>query len=129
MPSYCPGSNPRGRGGSSCPGLRGHVNGVARPPVRYENARQETGAGSFRMASGELRERDVIRGAQAGDERMYRELVSRYVRPALAVAWEFTDGLDDAEDLVQEAFRRVCGCAPPLRGRPSLPAMGLHGPA
>ena len=59
------------------------------------------------MASGELRERDVIRGAQAGDERMYRELVSRYVRPALAVAWEFTDGLDDAEDLVQEAFHRA----------------------
>ncbi|HEX9705706.1 MAG TPA: sigma-70 family RNA polymerase sigma factor [Gemmatimonadales bacterium] len=59
------------------------------------------------MASGELSERDVIRGAQAGDERMYRELVSRYVRPALAVAWEFTDALDDAEDLVQEAFRRV----------------------
>lgn len=59
------------------------------------------------MGSGELSERDVIRGAQAGDERMYRELVSRYVRPALAVAWEFTDTLDDAEDLVQEAFRRV----------------------
>lgn len=38
---------------------------------------------------------------------MYRELVTRYVRPALAVAWEFTDALDDAEDLVQEAFRRV----------------------
>ena len=49
----------------------------------------------------------MIRGAQAGDESMYRELVSRYVRPALAVAWEFTDALDDAEDLVQEAFRRV----------------------
>jgi RNA polymerase sigma-70 factor (ECF subfamily) len=59
------------------------------------------------MGSGELSERDVIRGAQAGDERMYRELVSRYVRPALAVAWEFADTLDDAEDLVQEAFRRV----------------------
>lgn len=59
------------------------------------------------MVSGELSERDVIRGAQAGDERMYRELVSRYVRPALAVAWEFAEALDDAEDLVQEAFRRV----------------------
>jgi len=59
------------------------------------------------MTSGELSERDVIRRAQAGDERMYRELVSRYVRPALAVAWEFTDTLDDAEHLVQEAFRRV----------------------
>ncbi len=61
------------------------------------------------MANGELSEREVIRGAQAGDERMYRELVSRYVRQALAVAWEFTDTLDDAEDLVQEAFRRVVG--------------------
>src|SRR6266571_821913 len=91
MPSYCPGSNPRGRGGSSCPGLRGHVNGVAQPPVQYENARHETGAASFRMANGELSEREVICGAQAGDERMYRELVSRYVRQALAVAWEFTD--------------------------------------
>jgi RNA polymerase sigma-70 factor (ECF subfamily) len=59
------------------------------------------------MGSGELSEQDVIRGAQAGDERMYRELVSRYIRPAMAVAWEFTESLDDAEDLVQETFRRV----------------------
>jgi RNA polymerase sigma-70 factor (ECF subfamily) len=59
------------------------------------------------MANGERSERDIIRGAQAGDERMYRELVSRYVRPALAVAWEFADTLDDAEDLVQEAFHRA----------------------
>ncbi|HYT03883.1 MAG TPA: sigma-70 family RNA polymerase sigma factor [Gemmatimonadales bacterium] len=74
------------------------------------------------MASGELSERDVIRGAQAGDERMYRELVSRYVRPALAVAWEFTDSLDDAEDLVQEAFRRVVNALPRFEaGRPFAP--------
>jgi RNA polymerase sigma-70 factor (ECF subfamily) len=59
------------------------------------------------MTTDHVSERDVIRGAQAGDERMYRELVSRYVRPALAVAWEFTDTLDDAEDLVQEAFHRA----------------------
>jgi RNA polymerase sigma-70 factor (ECF subfamily) len=59
------------------------------------------------MNGAALPERDVILGAQAGDERMYRELVSRYLRPALAVAWEFTDTLDDAEDLVQEAFRRA----------------------
>src|SRR3989442_16279 len=119
---YWRGSRPRGRGGSSCPGLRGHVNGVAQSPVQYESARQETGAGSFRMASGELPETDVIRGAQAGDERMYRELVSRYVRPALAVAWEFTDTLDDAEDLVQEAFRRVVDALHRFEaGRPFAP--------
>jgi RNA polymerase sigma-70 factor (ECF subfamily) len=61
---------------------------------------------------GELSEPDVIRGAQAGDELMYRELVSRYVRPALAVALEFTHSLQDAEDLVQEAFRRVVDALP-----------------
>ena len=51
----------------------------------------------------------VIRGAKAGDERMYRELVGRYLRPALAVAWEFADRVEDAEDVVQEAFRRAVG--------------------
>jgi RNA polymerase sigma-70 factor (ECF subfamily) len=43
---------------------------------------------------------------------MYRELVSRYIRPAIAVAWEFADTLEDAEDLVQEAFRRVVDALP-----------------
>ncbi|MGH2375575.1 MAG: RNA polymerase sigma factor [bacterium] len=57
-------------------------------------------------------ERDLIPGALAGDQQMYRELVSRYVRPAIAVAWEFTDTLEDAEDLVQEAFRRVVQALP-----------------
>jgi RNA polymerase sigma-70 factor (ECF subfamily) len=59
------------------------------------------------LAIQDLPEREVIRGAQAGNERMYRELVSRYLRKGLAVAWEFTDTLDDAEDIVQEAFGRV----------------------
>lgn len=54
-----------------------------------------------------LTDEQVIRGACAGDERMYRALVQRYLRPALAVAWEFTDTLEDAEDVVQEAFRRA----------------------
>jgi RNA polymerase sigma-70 factor (ECF subfamily) len=65
------------------------------------------GAVDFGMTSGEQSERDVIRGAQVGDERRYRELVGRYVRPALAVAWEFADTLEDAEDVVQETFLRV----------------------
>jgi len=43
---------------------------------------------------------------------MYRELVTRYLKPALAVAWEFTDTLDDAEDVVQETFRRVVRALP-----------------
>src|SRR5262245_31343144 len=43
---------------------------------------------------------------------MYRGLVSRYLRPALAVAWEFTNTLDDAEDVVQETFCRVVRALP-----------------
>ena len=57
-------------------------------------------------------EAELIRGAVRGDEGMYRALVSRYIRPAIAVAWEFTDTLEDAEDLVQEAFRRVVDALP-----------------
>lgn len=38
---------------------------------------------------------------------MYRELVSRYLRRALAVAWEFAETIEDAEDIVQETFCRV----------------------
>lgn len=59
------------------------------------------------MKTSALPEAAIIRGAQAGDERMYRELVGRYLRPALAVAWEFAETIEDAEDVVQEAFRRV----------------------
>lgn len=54
-----------------------------------------------------ISDKELIRRALAGDERAYRQLVNRYVRPAMAVAWEFTETLEDAEDLVQEAFRRV----------------------
>jgi len=50
-----------------------------------------------------------VRRVQSGDESAYRQIVDRYVRPALAVAWEFSDTQEDAEDLVQEAFRRAVG--------------------
>jgi RNA polymerase sigma-70 factor (ECF subfamily) len=49
---------------------------------------------------------DLIRLARAGEERALRELVGRYLRPALAVAWELVGSQQDAEDVVQEAFRR-----------------------
>lgn len=52
-------------------------------------------------------DQELVRRALTGDELAYRHLVDRYVRPAMAVAWEFTETLEDAEDLVQEAFRRA----------------------
>jgi len=49
----------------------------------------------------------LVRRARSGDEIAFRRLVERYVRPALAVAWEFTDTLEDAEDIVQDAFHHA----------------------
>ena len=42
-----------------------------------------------------------------GDREAFDQLVRRYLKPALAVAWEFTDSRDDAEDVVQDAFHRA----------------------
>ena len=52
-----------------------------------------------------LSDQELVVRARSGDERAFRWLVERYARPALAVAWEFTETLEDAEDIVQEAFR------------------------
>lgn len=45
--------------------------------------------------------------ARTGDDTAFRRLVERYLRPALAVAREFTDTFDDAEDIVQDAFHNT----------------------
>ena len=67
-------------------------------------------------------EQELIRRALTGDQLAYRHLVNRYVRPAMAVAWEFTETLEDAEDLVQEAFRRVVSALESYdTGRPFRP--------
>ena len=59
------------------------------------------------MTTDRISDNELVRRALTGDQLAYRQLVDRYVRPAMAVAWEFTETLEDAEDLVQEAFRRV----------------------
>ena len=50
---------------------------------------------------------DLVDRARRGDSRAYGELVRRYLRPAMATAWEFVDTREDAEDLVQDAFLRA----------------------
>ena len=42
-----------------------------------------------------------------GDSEAFDLLTRRYLRQALATAWEFTESLEDAEDVVQEAFLRA----------------------
>jgi len=57
---------------------------------------------------------ELVSQARQGSARAFGVLVSRYLRPALAVAWEYAPTRDDAEDLVQDAFHRA------LRGLPNF---------
>jgi RNA polymerase sigma-70 factor (ECF subfamily) len=50
---------------------------------------------------------DLVVRTREGDGEAFGILVRRYLRPALAVAWEFTPVREDAEDLVQDAFYRA----------------------
>ena len=54
-----------------------------------------------------LPDEELVRRTQDGDAQAFDALVRRYLRPALAVALEFADGTEDAEDLVQESFHRA----------------------
>lgn len=50
---------------------------------------------------------ELARAAKQGDAGAYDALVRRYLRPAMALAWQYTRGVEDAEDVVQETFHRV----------------------
>lgn len=50
---------------------------------------------------------ELVTQARRGNRDAFGALVSRYLRPALAVAWEYAPTRDDAEDLVQDAFHRA----------------------
>ena len=49
----------------------------------------------------------LVERTRNGDREAFGALVARYLRPALAVAWEYAPSRDDAEDLVQESFHRA----------------------
>ncbi len=49
-------------------------------------------------------ERDLIERVQRGDTEAYDDLVSRYLRRVISIAWGFVRNAQDAEDLAQEAF-------------------------
>jgi len=50
---------------------------------------------------------ELARAARGGDTDAYDALVRRYLRPAMALAWQYTRRVEDAEDVVQEGFHRV----------------------
>ncbi|MGH7554705.1 MAG: RNA polymerase sigma factor [Longimicrobiales bacterium] len=49
----------------------------------------------------------LIRAALRGDDEAFARLVRRYLRKAMAVSMEYARTREDAEDVVQETFRRV----------------------
>lgn len=52
-------------------------------------------------------ERDLVARCLARDERAYRELVRRYQRPVLNLAWRITGDAEEAAEVAQETFLRV----------------------
>ena len=49
----------------------------------------------------------LVRATLSGDEGAFARLVRRYLRKAMAVALEYARSREDAEDVVQDTFRRV----------------------
>lgn len=65
---------------------------------------------------------ELVMRAREGDGEAFGALVRRYLRPSLAVAWEYAPSRDDAEDLVQDAFHRALRALPSFEeGRPFRP--------
>jgi RNA polymerase sigma-70 factor (ECF subfamily) len=52
-------------------------------------------------------ERDLVARCLARDEQAYRELVRRYQRPVLNLAWRITGDPEEAAEVAQETFVRV----------------------
>ncbi len=50
---------------------------------------------------------ELAGAAKRGDAVAYDVLVRRYLRPAMALAWQYTRRVEDAEDVVQDAFHRA----------------------
>lgn len=65
------------------------------------------GAAVRRPSRDGVTDRELVRRVRRGDRIAFDELVRSYLRPALALAWEFAESLDDAEDIVQDAFHRA----------------------
>ena len=59
------------------------------------------------MQSDSVTDSELVIQTRAGNSDAFGVLVTRYLRPALAVAWEYAPTRDDAEDLVQDAFHRA----------------------
>jgi RNA polymerase sigma-70 factor (ECF subfamily) len=65
-------------------------------------------------------DRKLVRAAQKGDERAFRELVEKYQRRVYQLALGMTKDPDDAMDIAQETFVRVHKYLPSFKGDSSF---------
>ena len=59
---------------------------------------------------------ELIRRARGGDRQAMDELVRRHYRNVFNLAYRLCNNYDDAQDIVTEAFIRVCNALPSFRG-------------
>jgi RNA polymerase sigma-70 factor, ECF subfamily len=78
----------------------------ARHPPRGSSSDQPAGADD--LATDE----ELAAAACRGNTGAYDTLVRRYLRPAMALAWQFTGQFAEAEDVVQDSFHRLVRSLP-----------------
>ena len=62
----------------------------------------------------------LVQSMKQGDERAFTEMVDKYKKKAFAIAYRFTNNVEDAKDLSQEAFVKVYRCIGSFRGESSF---------
>ena len=60
---------------------------------------------------------EVVKACMRGEPEAYRELLTRYRKPTLALAYQMLGSAEDAEDIAQEAFIRVFEAIHGFRGQ------------
>lgn len=67
---------------------------------------------SRRPDGGKPSDEALAQASLCGDREAFELLVGRYLRPAMALAWQYTGRLEDAEDVVQDSFHRAVRALP-----------------
>ena len=62
----------------------------------------------------------LVKGLKEGEESAWREIVNKYKKKALYIAYDITGNIEDAEDISQEAFIKVYYYIKKFRGDSSF---------
>jgi RNA polymerase sigma-70 factor, ECF subfamily len=75
---------------------------------------------SGEIEDGPVREIELLRAGQAGDQAALEQLLTPYERPLYALCRGILGHADDAEDAVQETFLRALRALPTFRGESAV---------